>query len=533
VVVTWLEREIMNGSEVLRIVDAIHRDKNIDPEVVFEGIELSIVSAARKIFGEESEVVASINRDSGEPSASVDGDELNADEIGELLGRIAAQTAKQVMIQKIREAERDQLYDEYTEQRTQIVTGTATRVEGRTVTVNLGKVEAILPRSEQIPGESHRVGERVRAIVLEVRKAGSRVKIILSRTHLDLIRRLFELEIPEVADHIIELRSLAREAGYRSKVAVSCFDNKIDAVGACVGVRGSRIRTIVDELAGERIDIIRWNDSLQVLVPNALQPAEVDDVILCPMLGKVIALFQDDQLSLAIGKKGQNVRLASKLVGWDIHVMNQEKLDEQLGNSVEAFSRVPEMNDDLAENLVSQGFFTFDDLSVIEPDQLAELGGLTTEQCDTIVAYADVESLKQEEEEKLAREQSRLRVAAGLPREGSEAKPASSEPKPASSEADDATTETEAEASQESDTEEPVTTTAEVADEEASEAIENEEGQTADSAASTEIETVPEPEAAADSDIPEDTVAVAEAETETTAEEDEPMNAAEASATDE
>ena len=532
----------MNGSEVLRIVDAIHRDKNIDPEVVFEGIELSIVSAARKIFGEESDVVASIDRDSGEPSASVDGDQLNANEIGELLGRIAAQTAKQVMIQKIREAERDQLYDEYTGQRTQIVTGTATRVEGRTVTVNLGKVEAILPRSEQIPGESHRVGERVRAIVLEVRKAGSRVKIILSRTHPDLIRRLFELEIPEVADHIIELRSLAREAGYRSKVAVSCFDNKIDPVGACVGVRGSRIRTIVDELAGERIDIIRWNDSLQVLVPNALQPAEVDDVILCPMLGKVIALFQDDQLSLAIGKKGQNVRLASKLVGWDIHVMNQEKLDEQLGKSVEAFTKVPELNDDLAENLVSQGFFTFDDLSVIEPDQLAELGGLTTEQCDTIVAYADVESLKQEEEEKLAREQSRLRVAAGLPRE---AKPASSEAKPASSEADGATAETEAAASQESDTkkdsgtEEPATTTAnagdgqlaEVADEEQNEEAENEEGQTADSAASTEIETDPEPEAAADSDVPED--AVAEAETETTAEEDEPMNAAEASATDE
>ena len=525
----------MNGSEVLRIVDAIHRDKNIDPEVVFEGIELSIVSAARKIFGEESEVIASIDRDTGEPSASVDGDELNADEIGELLGRIAAQTAKQVMIQKIREAERDQLHEEYTELRTQIVTGTATRVEGRTVTVNLGKVEAILPRSEQIPGETHRVGERVRAIVLEVRKAGSRVKIILSRTHPDLIRRLFELEIPEVADRIIELRSLAREAGYRSKVAVSCFDNKIDPVGACVGVRGSRIRTIVDELAGERIDIIRWNDSLQVLVPNALQPAEVDDVILCPMLGKVIALFQDDQLSLAIGKKGQNVRLASKLVGWDIHVMNQEKLDEQLGNSVEAFSKVPEMNDDLAENLVSQGFFTFEDLSVIEPDQLAELGGLTSEQCGTIVAYADIESLREEEEEKLAREQSRLRVAAGLPRENrppvatesvatesvASESVASETEAVTDGEAGGSAGNAEATADQESDGEEPTSPTTDDAGEESGEDESN------GSAASAESDVTSESEAVAETETD------ATEETDTEVDEDEPSNAAEASATDE
>jgi len=176
-------------------------------------------------------------------------------------------------------------------------------------------------------------------------------------------------------------------------------------VGACVGVRGARIRGIVEELNGERIDIVRWNDSLQILVPNALQPAEVEDVILCPMLGKVLVLVRDDQLSLAIGRRGQNVRLASKLVGWDINVMTQESLDEQLDISIEAFSVVPEMAPELVENLVSQGFFTFDDLSVIEPDQLAELGGLTQEQCDTIVDFADVESLRIEEEERLAAEE--------------------------------------------------------------------------------------------------------------------------------
>ncbi|MEX0715157.1 MAG: transcription termination factor NusA [Planctomycetaceae bacterium] len=402
----------MNGNELLRIVDAIHRDKNIDKEIVFEGIEQAIVSAARKHFGEESDVQVGIDRETGEPSAAVDGDQLEADEIGDLLGRIAAQTAKQVMIQKIREAERDAQHDEYTAIQSHIVTGVVSRVEGSAATVNLGKVEALLPRSEQIPGESHRVGERVRAVVLEVRKAGSRVKIILSRAHPDLVRRLFEIEIPEVAERVIEVRSLAREAGYRSKVAVSCFDNKVDAVGACVGVRGARIKSIVEELAGERIDIVRWNDSLQVLVPNALQPAEVEDVILCPMLGKIIVLVREDQLSLAIGKKGQNVRLASKLVGWDINVMTEERLQEQLDVSVTAFRAVPEVSEDLAQNLVEQGFFTFDDLSVIEPDQLAELGGLTPEQCETIVAFADEESARLEQEERLAARRRSIEAAA-------------------------------------------------------------------------------------------------------------------------
>jgi transcription termination/antitermination protein NusA len=276
------------------------------------------------------------------------------------------------------------------------------------VIVALGKTEAILPRSEQIKKENYRTGDRVRAVVLDVRKAGSRVRVILSRTHPDFVRRLFEVEIPEIADNVIEVRSIAREAGNRSKVAVSCGDSSIDCVGACVGVRGARIRGIVEELAGERIDIVRWNDSLSTLVPNALQPAEVEDVILCPMLGKVIVLVREDQLSLAIGKFGQNVRLASKLVGWDINVMTQALLDQQLDKSIEAFCVVPEVTSDLAESLVSQGFFTFDDLSVIEPDQLAEISGLSEEDCDKIIDYADRESQRLEAEEKLAAEQRKL-----------------------------------------------------------------------------------------------------------------------------
>ncbi len=387
----------MNKDEVLRIVDAIHRDKNIDTEIVFEGIEQAILSAARKHYGEEEECEVSIDRKTGQMAVKVHGEDVPPDDL-DVLGRIAAQTAKQVMIQKIREAERDALFEEYNELQSHIVNGVITRVDHGAATVNLGKVEALLPRSEQIPGEVHRVNERVRCVVLEVRKASSRVRIILSRSHPELVRRLFEVEIPEVAEGIIQVRSLAREAGYRSKVAVSSYDNSIDCVGACVGVRGSRIKSIVDELAGERIDIVRWNDSLQVLIPNALQPAEVEDVILCPMLGRVIVLVREDQLSLAIGKKGQNVRLASKLVGWDIEVMTREELDEQLDRSVQAFTQVPHIEEDLAEVLVSQGFFSFDDLSVIEPDQLEELSGFTPEQIEEVVEYADAESERQEQE---------------------------------------------------------------------------------------------------------------------------------------
>ena len=395
----------MNGDEIKRIVDAIHRDKAIDKEIVFEGIEQAILSAARKHFSEEEVLEVRIDRDTGEPSLTCDGALLEPDLIGDLLGRISAQTAKQVMIQRIREAERDSHYDEFLDLKSQLVSGAVTRVDRGTVIVNLGKVEAILPRSEQINKENYRVGDRVRAVVLDVKKSGSRVRVILSRTHADFVRRLFEVEIPEVNDRIIESRSIAREAGHRSKVAVSSYDTSIDCVGACVGVRGARIRSIVDELNGERIDIVRWNDSLQILVPNALQPAEVEDVILCPMLGKVIVLVRDDQLSLAIGRRGQNVRLASKLVGWDINVMTQESLDEQLDISIEAFSAVPKLPAELSENLVSQGFFTFDDLSIIEPDDLLEMSGLSQEDVDEIIEFADKESLRIEQEEIAAAEE--------------------------------------------------------------------------------------------------------------------------------
>ena len=321
----------MDPNELLRIVDAIHRDKNIEKEIVFEGIEAALVSAAKKHYGEEAEVVVEIDRANGSIRGTHNGVPMEPTEMAE---RIGAQTAKQVMIQKIREAERDALFAEYEELQGQLVTGVIQRYEGGAATVTLANVEAILPKGEQIPGETHHANERVRATVYEVKKAGSRVKVILSRTKPHLVQRLFEQEIPEIAEGVIEIRAIAREPGYRTKVAVSSTDQRVDCVGACVGVRGNRIKNIVDELSGERIDIVRFSDDMQVLIPNALQPAEVEEVILCQMLGRAIVLVQEDQLSLAIGRRGQNVRLASKLCGWDIEIMTREELDEQIEQAV-------------------------------------------------------------------------------------------------------------------------------------------------------------------------------------------------------
>jgi N utilization substance protein A len=332
------------------------------------------------------------------------------------------------MIQKIREAECKAIFDEYAAMKGDLVHGTVQRFEGGAATVTLGKSEAILPRGEQIPGETHHVGERVKAVILEVRQTGHRVKIILSRTHPDFVRRLFENEIPEIADRTIEIKAIAREAGYRTKIAVSSIDLKVDCVGACVGVRGSRIKNIVDELGGERIDIVRWNDSLQVMIPNALQPAQIEEVFLYPRLGRAIVLVKEDQLSLAIGRRGQNVRLASKLVGWDIEIMTHDELNEGIEKAEHWFGQVPNMTSEMVEALIVDGFLSYDDLTFLEPAQLAELSGVTEEQAEQMITFAEDSAERVEEETRLARE---ARAAAeaeaaalGVELPGAEAKPA-------------------------------------------------------------------------------------------------------------
>ncbi len=376
----------MNPNELLRIVDSLHREKNIEPEIVFQAIEAALVSAAKRQYGEESDITVSIQREDGAIQATCDGDPLDPEE---MIGRIGAQTAKQVIIQKIREAERDSLIDEYQDQIGHMISGIVQRHEGPATTVALGSVEAILPRSEQIPGDSFHANQRIRAVIFEVKPQGSRVKVVLSRTRPQLVQRLFEQEIPEIADGVITVNAIAREPGYRSKVAVSSSDQRVDCVGACVGMRGNRIRNIVDELASERIDIVRYDEDPEVMIPNALQPAEVDQVLLCDMIGRAIVLVREDQLPLAIGRRGQNVRLASKLCGWDIEIMTADELEQQIARAVGGFSSLEGVDEELAQRLVEQGYLSYDDLSVIEPDQLAEMGGLTPQQVDLIVEQAE------------------------------------------------------------------------------------------------------------------------------------------------
>jgi len=403
----------MNPSEILRIVDAIHRDKRIAKEIVFEGIEDAIATAVRKHYGNEEDIEVAINRETGEIVGSHNGQPIDTDEMAE---RIGAQTAKQVIIQKIREAERDAIFREYQELEGQMLTGAVQKVlskrpadKGATVIISLDNIDAILPRGEQLPTDRFRIGDRVRFTIYEVRKEKGRVKIVLSRTKSHFVMRLFEQEVPEIAEGIIELKAVAREPGYRAKVAVHCDDQRIDAIGACVGIRGTRIKSITEELGGgrgegERIDIVKYDEDMQVFIPNVLKPAEIEEVILCQMLGKAIAVVDESQLSLAIGRHGQNVRLASKLCGWDIEIMTREELEQSVTQAVEGFLTIEGVTDEVVDYLVGEGFLTYEELSTIEPEDLAEMGGYTLEEVDSIVGQAELKADEAERQARVRRE---------------------------------------------------------------------------------------------------------------------------------
>ncbi len=422
----------MKGSDLVRIIDEMQHLKNIDREIIFAGIESALQLAAEKKYGEESGVTVVVDRDSGDIVAKRGEEKLDPAEFG----RIAAQSAKNVMIQKIREAECSAVFSEYAAMKGDLVHGAVTRHEGGAVIVNLGKTEAILPRGEQIPGETHHMNERIKAVILEVKKQGHRVKIVLSRTHPDFVRRLFEGEIPEIKERTIEIKAIAREAGYRAKIAVSSVDMKVDCVGACVGVRGSRIKNIVDELGGERIDIVRWNESLQVMIPNALQPAQIDEVFLYPRMGRAIVLVKEDQLSLAIGRRGQNVRLASKLVGWDIEIMTLDEMNESLERAEGWFSQIPGISTELVEMFITEGFMSYVDVTFIEPTDLAELGSISVEDAAGIIQFAEeaAERIENEPPAEVTEEEMAGRTVAGhltdptdAPAENSEMAPADAE----------------------------------------------------------------------------------------------------------
>jgi transcription termination/antitermination protein NusA len=390
----------MKGSDLLRVVDQMQHEKHIKREVIFDSIEAALQMAAQKFYGEDAEIFINIDRDSGQIHARKGEEEIDPSVFDPAeFGRILAQMAKQVMIQKIREAESTEVFNVYNARKGELVHGTLQRHEGGAAIVGLGKSEAILPRGEQIPGETHHIGDRIKAVILDVKRSGQRVKIILSRTHADFVRRMFEQEIPEIQEKIIEIRAIAREAGYRTKIAVSSIDLKVDCVGACVGVRGSRIKNVVDELGGERIDIVRWNDSLQVLIPNALQPAQIEEVFLYPRLGRAIVLVKEDQLSLAIGRRGQNVRLASKLVGWDIEIMTLDELNQSIERAETWFNEIPYTSPEAVEALIEEGFLSYDDLTCVEGAELAEIMGLESEeQGEEVYAHAEEKAEEQGEE---------------------------------------------------------------------------------------------------------------------------------------
>jgi len=382
------------NSDLLRFIDSISRDKNIEKESVFTDLEAAMVSAAKKAYADTEDVTVAIDRFSGDISATVNGKPIDM----KTLGRIAAQTAKQVMIQKIREDERSAIFEEYSERVGEVVTGTVVRYEGGGMVINLGRVEGFMPRSEQIPGQTHQAGERVRGMILDVREEINQVRIVLTQTHPDYIRRMFELEVPEVAERIIEIRALSREAGYRTKIAVSSIDSRVDAVGACVGVRGSRIRNIVDELGGEKIDIVRWNESSQVLITNSLKPAEVKEVFLCFELGRATVIVAEDQLSLAIGKRGQNVRLAARLTGWDIDILTPAEYDRNVDDMEKALKSIEGVEDVMLDKLLAIGVISLSDLAEVGVEPLVNELGVNAELATVMVEKAGVEAKRIEAE---------------------------------------------------------------------------------------------------------------------------------------
>ncbi len=379
------------SQELVRIIDNIARDKNIDRESIFVDLESAMTSAIKKDYSDnaESVVIVSIDRVNGSISASVDGRSIDIS----TLGRIAAQTAKQVMIQKIKADERTSIFQDYVQRKGEIVGGIAARFEGGSLIVNIdNRTEAVLPKSEQISGETHHVGERVRAMIFDVKQVSGQVKIILSRTHPEFIRRLFEFEVPEVTEGIVEIKTLAREAGYRTKIAVLSNDDKVDAVGACVGIRGSRIKSIVDELGGEKIDIVRWSDSSQALIANALMPAKTSEMALCFELGRATVVVDEDQLSLAIGKHGQNVRLAARLTGWDIDILTPDEYNREVEKLTAFVNSIDGASDKLVDKFIALGVINVLDIEEVGAETLIADLGMDVELAKAVVEKASDEA---------------------------------------------------------------------------------------------------------------------------------------------
>jgi len=405
-----------NRLELLQIADAVAREKSIPREIVLQSMEDALQKAARSRYGQETEVRAEINPKTGEIRFSrlllvVDRVESDAtqiaiedarkknpaaqvgDWIAEPLppfefGRIPAQSAKQVIVQKVREAERDRQYEEFKDRIGEIINGLVKRVEYGNVIVDLGRGEAIIRRDELIPRETFRPGDRVRAYVYDVRREQRGPQIFLSRTHPQFMAKLFAQEVPEIYDGIIEVKSVARDPGSRAKIAVVSRDSSIDPVGACVGMRGSRVQAVVNELQGEKIDIIPWSVDAATFIVNALQPAEVVKVVLDEDSARIEVVVPDDQLSLAIGRRGQNVRLASQLTGWDIDILTEaeesERRQKEFQERTSAFMAALDVDEVVGQLLASEGFRSVEELAYVDVGELAGIEGFDEETAEEI-----------------------------------------------------------------------------------------------------------------------------------------------------
>lgn len=408
----------MDNSDLLRLVDSIHRDKGISKELLFDAIEQALLTASRKRWGSHGELSVRINRFNGDIEAYEDGRRMDPN----AFGRIPAQTAKQIMIQKIREAERDVIYADYEAKIDTLVNGTVQRFDKGAIVVNLGRTEGTVPRQEQVFNEQYRPGDRIRAYVVKVQKKGQKVMIILSRTHPNLVKELFSVEVPEIGDRIVEIKCIVREPGHRTKIAVHSSDLKIDPIGACVGVRGTRIRNIVDELNGEKIDIVRWNDSQDLFIRNALSPAEISAVELDRETQRARVIVPEDQLSLAIGKKGQNVRLTAKLTHWHIDIMTEDQARKVREVERAEIYKIPMLPAGVAEKFLLAGLTSLHAIVFKGGEFIKTMYGLTDEDAVALIAYAKkrdeeivVERAEAQVAAQLAASQARTVAASALP----------------------------------------------------------------------------------------------------------------------
>ena len=431
----------LNRMEILQVADAVAREKAIERDEVLEAMEMAIQKAGRSKYGHEHDIRAQIDRQSGEihlmrfrqvvetvdnEAMQIPIDEARAvnpdPKVGDFIvdtlppidfGRIAAQTAKQVIVQKVRDAERQRQFKEYKDRTGEIVNGLVKRVEFGNVTVDLGRAEAILRRDELLPRESFRTGDRVRAYIYDVRQETRGPQIFLSRTHPQFMAKLFAQEVPEIYDGIIEIKSVARDPGSRAKIAVISHDSSIDPVGACVGMRGSRVQAVVQELQGEKIDIIPWSPDTATFVVNALAPAEVAKVVLDEEAGRIEVIVPDDQLSLAIGRRGQNVRLASMLTGWDIDILTEaeesERRTEETRRLSTVFMEALDIDDVIAHLLVTEGFTSVEDVAFVPLDDLLSIEGFDRDVASELRERARVYIA--ERNEKLTQQRKDLGVA--------------------------------------------------------------------------------------------------------------------------